>query len=64
MAAPKNYSNLQIALHWIIASLIVFQLVVNEPMQDAFRNRLADEPTEAMAGATLPVAHLEMRCHC
>lgn len=53
MPVPQNYSNLQVALHWVIATLIVFQLVVNEPMQDAFRDRLDGQASESMAGALL-----------
>jgi len=41
-AAPDRYSAAQIALHWTIAALIVVQLVYNEPMQDAFDDRLDD----------------------
>ncbi|MGD9915635.1 MAG: cytochrome b [Rhizobiaceae bacterium] len=34
---PRTYSTLQIALHWIIAALIVFQILVHDGMEDAFR---------------------------
>lgn len=40
MSAPRGYSRLQIALHWIIAALIVVQLTINADMQRAFAQRL------------------------
>lgn len=41
MSAPEGYSRIQITLHWTIAALVVFQLVVNEDMRRAFGERLA-----------------------
>ncbi len=38
--APERYSGLQIGLHWTIAALVILQLVYNEPMQQAFDERL------------------------
>jgi cytochrome b561 len=39
---PERYSGLQIGLHWTIAALIILQLVYNEPMQQAFEERVGD----------------------
>lgn len=48
--APRDYSWLQISLHWSIAALIVVQLVYNEPMQRAFGDRVnGDEATDGGA---------------
>src|SRR5690606_31174525 len=41
--APKSYSLVQVALHWIIAALILFQLLVNEGMQHAFDAQIGHE---------------------
>ena len=38
--APERYSGLQIGLHWTIAALVILQLVYNEPMQQAFDERV------------------------
>lgn len=35
--SPKGYSTLQIALHWIIALLVVFQVIFGEDIGPAFR---------------------------
>lgn len=40
MPVTRGYSALQIALHWIIAGLVVMQLLVNEEVRAAFRDRL------------------------
>jgi len=53
--SPNGYSLLQIVLHWTIAALIVFQLLVNEGIQDAFDDRLDGDPVGDMAGAALHV---------
>jgi len=37
--ARNGYSFLQIVLHWTIAALVIFQLLVNEAVQEAFRNK-------------------------
>lgn len=40
-AAPKGYTGMQIALHWIIAALVIFQLFFGEeigPAYDAFQD--------------------------
>lgn len=42
MSEPKSYLTIQIILHWTIAALVIFQLVVNEDMQRAFAERVAD----------------------
>ncbi|MES2970396.1 MAG: cytochrome b/b6 domain-containing protein, partial [Pseudomonadota bacterium] len=36
MSAPKGYSVTQIRLHWIVAGLIVLQLIFGEGIKDAF----------------------------
>jgi cytochrome b561 len=51
MAAPTGYSLVQITLHWTIAALVIFQLLVNEGMQDAFEDRLDEETIKEMRGA-------------
>jgi len=43
-AAPKSYSVLQIVLHWTIAALVVFQLLVNQDVQNAFKDRSDGKP--------------------
>jgi cytochrome b561 len=55
-AAVRGYSLLQIVLHWTIAVLIVIQLVFNEPIQEAFDDRLDGDATDAMGGATVHIA--------
>jgi len=50
-----GYSALQIVLRWTIAALIVFQLLVNEGMQDAFDDRLDCESIRDMDAAMLHV---------
>ena len=35
-ATPLGYSRTQIVLHWVIAALVLFQLVFNQGMQDAW----------------------------
>lgn len=41
MAAPEGYTRIQITLHWTIAALVVFQLVVNDDMRLAFGQHIA-----------------------
>ena len=51
VTTPRSgYSGLQIALHWIIAALVVTQLLNNEGMQDAWN---AYEDGEAAPGGVL-----------
>lgn len=38
MSAPKGYSSAQIRLHWLIAALIVFQLIFGEDMGAVWRS--------------------------
>ena len=52
MPAPKGYSTLQITLHWVIAVLVVLQLLVNEEVRAAFNDRL-DAGGEALEIGTL-----------
>lgn len=49
--APKGYSLAQIVLHWTIAALVIFQLVFNKPMQEAFDDRMDGDATDEMLGA-------------
>jgi len=35
-ATPLGYSTTQIVLHWVIAALVLFQLLFNQGMQDAW----------------------------
>jgi cytochrome b561 len=53
---PKGYSGLQIALHWTIAALIIFQLIVNGGMQDAFDDRMDGDAVEDAGWALLHIA--------
>jgi cytochrome b561 len=53
--APAGYSLLQIILHWTIAALVVFQLLVNEDVQDAFKSRSDGEPFDSETGALLHI---------
>jgi cytochrome b561 len=55
MPQPKEYSKTQIALHWIIAALVVFQLFYNEPMQGAFSDRLDGETSDEFGGALVHI---------
>lgn len=52
---PKGYSRLQIVLHWTIAALIFFQLLVNDGMQRAFENRMEGSMIEDGAWAILHI---------
>ena len=51
--APRGYSLAQVVLHWTIAALVFFQLIFNEPMQEAFDDRVDGEPIDEMVGATI-----------
>lgn len=53
--APEGYSLLQITLHWAIAALVVFQLIVNEDMQDAFKDRADGRQSGDEIGALLHI---------
>ena len=53
--APQGYSLLQIVLHWTIAALVIFQLLVNEDIQDAFKDRSDNEPFDGETGALLHI---------
>lgn len=53
--APRGYSLLQIILHWAIAALVVFQLAVNEGVQDAFKDRSDGKQSDDEAGAALHI---------
>ena len=49
--SPKGYSLAQIVLHWTIAVLVVVQLLVNEDIQEAYKDRDDREPFEIETGA-------------
>lgn len=53
--APKGYSVLQIVLHWTIAALVVFQLLVNQAIQEAFRERSSGGPFDGEVGAIVHI---------
>ena len=55
-AAPGGYSLAQIVLHWTIAALVIFQLIFNKPMQEAFDDRIDGEPIDEMGGALIHIA--------
>jgi len=57
MGSPHSYSRLQIALHWTIAALVAFQLLVNEGMSEAWDAREDGEPVGGyLAWAWLHIA--------
>jgi cytochrome b561 len=39
VAAPNTYSKTQIALHWIIAAMVFFQLIFNEGIEELWEAR-------------------------
>lgn len=52
-----SYSRLQISLHWTIAALVIFQLLVHDGMSDAWKAREDGEPIgEDVAWAYLHIA--------
>lgn len=55
LAEVKGYSGIQIALHWAIAAMVVFQLFVNEAMQIAFNERLNGEVGTQTLGVWLHI---------
>lgn len=55
MPKPRGYSTIQIVLHWTIAALVIFQLLVNQDMQHAFEDRLEGTSIEEMGGAMLHI---------
>lgn len=56
MPQPRNYSTIQIILHWTIAALVIFQLFVNQSIQHAFSDRLDGEPIGEMGVALLHIS--------
>lgn len=52
---PTGYSRLQIVLHWTIAALIIFQLLVNDGIQHAFNDSMEGEPVEDGAAALIHI---------
>ncbi|HHY48583.1 MAG TPA: cytochrome b [Alphaproteobacteria bacterium] len=55
-SGPRGYSPLQVALHWAIAALVIFQLLVNRGMQDAFDDRMDGDAVEDAGWALLHIA--------
>jgi cytochrome b561 len=53
--ASHGYSLLQIVLHWAIAALVILQLLVNEDVQDAFKDRSDNEALDGETGALLHI---------
>jgi cytochrome b561 len=53
---PNGYTLVQIVLHWTIAALVVFQLAVNEGVQDAFKDRAESAQPPDDLGAVLHIA--------
>lgn len=39
MSAPKSFSRLQITLHWIIAALVFYQIVLHESVEQAMHDK-------------------------
>lgn len=40
MPSPKSYSKTQIALHWSIAALVIFQILAHDDIQHLWRQRM------------------------
>ncbi len=57
MDAPKGYSTLQVTLHWTIAALVIFQLVVNDAVQIAFDSRMDGS---AMVATVMAIVHVSI----
>lgn len=55
-SAPNGYSLIQIVLHWTIAALVVLQLLVNEGIQDAFKDKADGGQVDGEIGAVLHIA--------
>jgi cytochrome b561 len=53
--ARRGYSLLQIVLHWTIAALVIVQLLFNEGVQDAFKDRMNGEAMDGGPGALLHI---------
>ncbi len=53
ITSPKSYSTLHKALHWIVAAIIIEQLLLGETMSDAWR---AFERSADASGLSSPVA--------
>lgn len=52
--SPRDgYSRLQIGLHWVTAGLILMQMVVNQQVRAAFRDRLFGAGSDLPVGAAL-----------
>lgn len=53
---PATYSGAQVALHWIVAVLILCQYLFAEPMEEAWRAWRREGVAGASTGATLHMA--------
>lgn len=56
MASPKGYSRVQIGLHWVIALLILFQLLFHDGMEaawEAFQKGMPIEGNSAQIHASV-----------
>lgn len=53
---PKGYSGTQIALHWIVALLVLFQFLFNGPMGAAFDAAMEGNGTAVTPGVVAHVA--------
>ncbi len=54
--APGRYSRAQVILHWTTVGLVFMQLVVNDEIRRAFRDRLGHLDGEMAAGTALHIA--------
>jgi cytochrome b561 len=52
---PRGYSGLQVLLHWTIAGLVFFQLLVNDGMRHAFVDLMDGKPVEDGVWALLHI---------
>jgi cytochrome b561 len=53
---PAGYSRLQIILHWTIAGLVIFQLLLNGGIEDAFDDRMDGDTVDDLGWAVLHIA--------
>lgn len=53
MASPVSYSRAQVLLHWLIAAMVVFQIVAHGGIEDMWRDRM----TGAIPNEAVPTPH-------
>lgn len=53
MASPLTYSKTQIALHWLVAALVAFQILLHEGISELWEDRMSG----AIANAPSPNPH-------